>query len=154
MLRSPGVRRPEASVFPHDVGDTCSLLRTPQRHSFQQACYLLSSFKKDPLVPVSMTGIRGFKTQEVILRCNQCACGCPTRDPAAKQVTKSRVVPSLSIAATTTQPHTSRHVLARCVALAPSLPLHSPAGSPLAAPWQGLWLSCRCDLTQCQHSPR
>lgn len=30
-----------------------------------------SSSKKDQLVPLSMTGIKGFKAQKVILRCNQ-----------------------------------------------------------------------------------
>lgn len=43
-----------------------------------------------------MRGIKGFKAQKVILRCNQLptiASGCPARGPAAKQVTKSRIPP-------------------------------------------------------------
>lgn len=57
---------------------TSALLRIPHRHKLQQAYYLLpspSSRKttetKEALVQVAMTGVKGFKTQKVILRCNQ-----------------------------------------------------------------------------------
>lgn len=58
-----------------DLGDVCPAQDTTQA---QPAAGLLpspSSRKttetKEVLVQVAMTGVKGFKTQEVILRCNQ-----------------------------------------------------------------------------------
>lgn len=59
--------KPLLSLSP-ELDVTCSLLRTPCRRSS-----LLSSSKKDPVSsvsPVSMTEIKGFKAQKVILRYN------------------------------------------------------------------------------------
>lgn len=69
MLSSHGLRRP--GLCSHMAWVTSAPCSGHHTGSASSRCDSFSSSKKEPLVPVSMTGIIGFKAQKIILRYNQ-----------------------------------------------------------------------------------